>query len=82
MLKYETDIPVTDTGRLSNEVEHIWALFRLDAESAHVKGAIISATSPPSGGLVSHSKGFNFVYVKDSAGSWHRATGRVAPAAE
>jgi hypothetical protein len=76
MLRYQTDLPVDDTTGLAREAEDIWALFRENAESAHVAGAVISAVAPPSGGMVSHTRGFNFVYVRDSAGIWQRASQR------
>lgn len=71
MLKYQTDRNVTDTAALQAEAERIWMDFRAEAESAGVRGAILSAISAPSAGIIRQSRGFNFVYVKRPDGSWH-----------
>jgi len=70
MLKYQTDLSMADTAALHAEAERIWVDFRSEAESAGVSGAVLSATSAPSGGIISHGRGYNFVYVKRSDGSW------------
>lgn len=80
MLKYQTDLDVTDTATLHAEAQRIWADFRAEAEKAGVQGAILSATSTPSSGIVSHSRGYNFVYVRHSDGSWHEAHKADGPA--
>jgi hypothetical protein len=71
MLKYQTELSLADTAALHAQAERIWVDFRGEAESAGVKGAVLSATSAPTTGLVRHSQGYNFVYVKRSDGSWH-----------
>ena len=73
MLKYQTDLNMADTAALQAEAERIWADFRSEAESAGVSGAVLSATSAPSGGIISHGRGYNFVYVKRSDGSWRES---------
>lgn len=71
MLKYQTDLNVADTAALHAEAERIWADFRAEAESAGVRGAVLSANSAPTTGIIGQSRGYNFVYVKRSDGNWH-----------
>ena len=70
MLKYQTDLSMTDTSALQAEVQRIWAEFRKDAERAQVQSAIGSANSAPTGGLVSRGQTYNFVYEKSGDGEW------------
>jgi hypothetical protein len=70
MLKYQTDLNMSDTAALHAEAERIWQEFRKDAEQAQVASAILSANSPPSGGMVSHGHAYNFVYEKAAEGTW------------
>ena len=70
MLKYETVLKVEDTTRIRAEVKDIWSAFRVDAESAHVTSAIISALEIPSGFIVKNAKGYNFVFERAPDGSW------------
>lgn len=72
MLRYVTDVPISDTVALAREAGVIWEGFRVDAENAQVNSAILSANTPPSGGIVSHGQTFNFVYGRDPGGSWRR----------
>ena len=44
MLKYQTDLKVTDKVALRSEVDEIWPVFKNDVEQAHLSAAIISAT--------------------------------------
>jgi hypothetical protein len=71
MLKYQTDLNVADTAALHAEAGRIWADFRTEAESAGVGGAVLSATSAPTTGIIGQSRGYNFVYLKRSDGTWH-----------
>lgn len=72
MLSYLTDVPISDTTALAREAAVIWEGFRLDANNARVNDAILNANAPPSGGIVSRSQSFNFVYGREPDGSWHR----------
>ena len=72
MLKYQTDLDIADTAALRTEAERIWADFRTEVERAGVQSAILSANSPASPGIVRHSRGYNFVYGKQSDGTWQR----------
>jgi len=76
MIKYETDLPIDNVTALGKEVDDIWQTFQADVERAHVNGAIISATTPSSGGFVSTNQSYNFVFQKSGDGSWHRLSNR------
>lgn len=79
MLRYQTDVNLDDTLALRAEADRIWVMFRVDADSAHVRAAILSANAAPSGGIVSRGRGYNFIYQKDSAGTWVPLTRRSSP---
>lgn len=72
MLKYETDLPITDVAALEREADELWQSFQHDVENAHLKNAIISASSHPSGGFVSRSQSYNFVFQQSANGLWKR----------
>jgi hypothetical protein len=73
MLRYISDVPISDTLALGREADEIWTGFRIDVENARLNSAILSANSPPSGGLVSRSQGYNFVFQRGPDGRWSRA---------
>jgi hypothetical protein len=68
MLKYQTDLKVSDLANLRKEVEEIWFVFKPDVERVKLKSGIISANEAPNGIT---SKGYNFVFQKQDDGSWH-----------
>jgi hypothetical protein len=71
MLQYQTDLNMDDEAAVHTEAERIWAEFRSDADRAKVQSAIVSANSPPSGGgVISHTKAYNFVFERKGAGEW------------
>jgi hypothetical protein len=70
MLKYQTDLQVSDKAALRPEVNEIWASFRVDVENAGLKSAIISANEVPRGLIVKQGNAYNFVYEKQADGSW------------
>lgn len=72
MLKYVSDVGLDDRTALSKEADEIWAGFQSEAEKAGVGSVILSANSPPGGGIIQHGRAFNFVYQKDSTGAWRR----------
>src|SRR3954454_24524591 len=76
MLKYQTDLSISDVVDLTAEADDIWPTFKKDVERAGLKNAIVSATSPSSGGFVSRTTSYNFVYKKAADGSWHRLPSR------
>jgi len=71
MLKYETDLKISDTDALRKEVDEIFAVLKVDAENGQFRSAIVSANEKPTGLILKNSKGYNFVYEKRSDGQWH-----------
>ena len=69
MLKYYTDIGMSDRGALQAEAEDIWQSFKVNVEKAGLKSAILSANEMPRG-IISETKGFNFVFTKQDNGVW------------
>jgi len=76
MLKYQTDLKVSDVVALRKEVDEIWTIFRKDVEQAGLTNAIISANEVPQGIIVKTAKAYNFVFTKSSDGTWHLAGDR------
>ena len=72
MLKYQTDLKISDRTALQKEVDEIWSSFRTDAENAHVQSAIVSANEVPQGMIIKSGQAFNFVYQKNPDGTWQQ----------
>lgn len=73
MLRYQTDVPLADTAALRAEATDIWRDYESYADSSGVQGAVLSANTPPGGGIISRGGGYNFVYEKGADGHWHAA---------
>ncbi len=69
MLKYRTAVQIDDVATLRKEVDEIWDRFVVDTERAGYTQAVISATGPEKGFIITHSESYNFVFVKKD-GSW------------
>ena len=69
MLKYFTDVSLTNTVALQDEATDIWQDFRSEVEKAGLKAAVLSANTMPHG-IISQTSGFNFVYQKQPNGEW------------
>ena len=65
MLKYQTDLKVSNTAELRKEVEEIWA---------KLNNAIISANEVPQGMVIKTGSAFNFVYRQSADGTWKLAS--------
>jgi hypothetical protein len=70
MLKYQTDLKVSDAAELRKEVEEIWTMFKADVEQVKLTNAIISANEVPHCLVVKTANVFNFVYKKSTDGGW------------
>lgn len=64
MLKYRTQIPLTDVPTLRKEVDEVWDRFVVDAERGGYDNALISANGPETGSVITTNKSFNFVFQK------------------
>ena len=71
MLRYETDLKVSDKAALRKEADEIWSVLKVDAENGHFTSAVVSANEKPSGLVLKKSSGYNFVYEKRADGKWH-----------
>lgn len=71
MVKYETDLKISDTDALLKEVDEIFEVLKVDAENGQFRSAIVSASEKPTGLILKNSKGYNFVYEKRADGQWH-----------
>ena len=69
MLKYQTDLKISDLPALCKEVGEIWSVFKGDVEKANLTNAIISANEKPQGLIIKNANGFNFVFKKVD-GAW------------
>jgi hypothetical protein len=67
MLKYQTDLKISDSANLRKEIDEIWPVFRPDVEGLKLKSGIISAQEASENGM---AKGYNFVFQKQDDGSW------------
>jgi len=72
MLKYQTHLSLDDKPALEKEADEIWSSFRINVEQAGLSTGIVSANEKPAGFIVTHSRGFNFVYTKSANGQWSR----------
>jgi hypothetical protein len=70
MLRYQTDLKVSDTVALRKEIDEIWASFQTDVEKGNFREAIISANEIPSGTIFKQYQSYNFVFKKNDDGSW------------
>lgn len=69
MLKYQTQLKISDLPALRKEVDEIWSVFKTDVENANLTNAIISANEAPNGLIIQKARGYNFVFKK-SNGRW------------
>ncbi len=73
MLKYETDIQLSDAAALQKEVEEIWDVFQVDVEKAGLSTGILQASTPQTGSFIKVSRSRNFVVQKNLKGIWEFA---------
>jgi hypothetical protein len=69
MLRYYTDVDMSDHAALKAEAEEIWKDFQVQVDKAGLKGAILSANEMPHG-FISQTSMFNFVFEKQPTGQW------------
>ena len=78
IFKYQTDLKVDQLQPLTQEVDEIWTDFKTEADKAGVSGVAISANEIPSGWPIYRNKGYTFIYVRQSDGSWQRQSSQAA----
>jgi hypothetical protein len=70
MLKYETDISIDDFSSLKQEAEEVWKDFKDEVEKKGYTTAVLSADHFSNVGKIRDGKGYNFVLIKNRAGTW------------
>jgi len=78
MLKYQTDLKISDLPALRKEVDEIWSMFKVDVEKANLTNAILSANGVPRGLIFKTAEGFNFVFKKED-GTWRLMSDNEKP---
>ena len=71
IMNCETDISIDDMANLRMEVDEIWGILQKNAERANMTNGVIRISHPEGSGLVTHSKGYGFVFEKRADGQWH-----------
>jgi hypothetical protein len=71
LLNCETDISIDDSVALRKEADEIWGIFKINVENANLTNGIIRMVHPEGSGLITHIKGYGFVFVKRADGEWH-----------
>lgn len=62
MLRYQSSVDFSNLRALHREALEIWKSFRPVVERNGYKEAVLSANSPPSGVLITSSRGYNFTF--------------------
>jgi hypothetical protein len=70
-IQYETNIPTADVSALRAEADEIWPDLQHEVEQANVGAAILMASPPQRASFISHSRSYNFAYVRANDGTWH-----------
>ena len=70
MLKYQTDLKITDKATLRREVDEIWPVFKTEVGRPNLTNAIIRANETPKGTIIQTGAAYNFVFKKSPDGSW------------
>ena len=70
MLKYQTDVPIDDVAALQAEANEVMDILKIDAERAHLTRAVVSANDEPKGIIIKQGKSHNFLYEKQTDGTW------------
>jgi hypothetical protein len=79
VLKYQTDLSVSDLHALRKEIDQIWPVFRGDVEKAKLTTAIISANETPQG-VVLKSGAAHFFMFRKIDGTWQLVSDIERPA--
>lgn len=73
MLRYQTDISITDVQALEKQADEIWSRFKPDVEKARlICGATKAQEMPTSEGVIKRYRAYTFVFKKSSDGTWSR----------
>lgn len=72
VLRYQTDIIITDTDSLRKEAEEIWPVFRVNVEKSGLSNATIMPTTVPIRKyfIFTTNKSYYFTISRNSNGTW------------
>jgi hypothetical protein len=71
MLRYQTDISITDVQNLEKQADQVWSKFKQDVEKDHfICGATKAQEKPTSEGLIKRYRAYTFVFKKSPDGTW------------
>lgn len=76
-MRYETNLNITDPVALRKEIDEIWTWLKKDAEHRKLRKAIISAEESHRVSDKQPPNSTNFVFEKQSDGSWKYVTPEV-----
>ena len=70
VLKYETEIELSEQEALKLEVNEIWKIFKHDVEKSGFTTGAIRAQRPLKGNIIRKGQGYGFVFLKQQDGTW------------
>ena len=70
VLKYETEIELSDYDALKAEVDEIWKIFKHNVKKSGFSTAAIRAQRPLKGNVIKKGNGYGFVFSKQPDGRW------------
>jgi hypothetical protein len=73
MLRYQTDISITDVQALEKQADEIWSRFKPDVEKSNfICGATKAQEASTSEGFIKRYRAYTFVFKKSSDGTWSK----------
>ena len=69
VLKYQTDVNISDLRTLRKEIDEVWPVFKGDVDKAKLTTAIIAATEVPQGVVLKSAATHYFMFRKID-GDW------------
>jgi hypothetical protein len=72
LVRYVTEVKMTDTATLAAEAAEVFAQFRPTAERARFTGFVAHAVETPTSVMAKEANGYNFVWTRGPDGGWHR----------
>ena len=73
LVRYVTEVKMTDTATLAAEAAEVFAQFRPTAERARFTGFVAHAVEASTTSVMAkEANGYNFVWTRGPDGGWHR----------
>lgn len=70
MLRYETSLPLADTGAISREAREVWDKVRMQFESEGAQAAMLQATGSVEGWVFPFALSRKFAWTRTDSGAW------------